>query len=200
MQLKKSFVILVIVLILLFIVPIVLNRWVSVIPIDNLVQAAQLAIALVGIFLGAHYELKNLKLSLKEERKKEIRQQKLSTLTYIESWLNDVSSSIENITVLRELSEKDETDGALIIPSGKLKLIEEELLRLETRGYIVLSKLAEVGNEELSKKVALVWVIIETPRKSLTKGIVAGTQPVITSIAEAVRALDKARVVELEQE
>jgi len=198
MQLRKSLLVLLISLVLLFALAF-LSRHIGLVPNDDLIQAAELAVALVSIFLGSHYELQNLERKLKEERKKEIRQQKLNTLDYIQSWLNDVSSTAEDITVLRELGERDESDGALIIPSEKWKPIEEELLRLETRGYTVLAKLADTDDKELITKIALIWAVLETPRKSFAKGIVSGTHPIIIGIAEAMQALDKARITELEQ-
>jgi len=103
MKLRKSFVVLLIALVLLF-APAVLSIWLDLTPSNNLIRASELAVTLLGIFLGAHYELQHLERKLREERKQEVRQQKLNTLDYIESWLSDVSSTIEDITVLRELS------------------------------------------------------------------------------------------------
>jgi len=198
MKLRKSFVILLIALVLLF-APAVLSIWVDLTPINYLIRASELAVTLLGIFLGAHYELQHLERKLREERKQEVRQQKLNTLDYIESWVSDVSSTIEDITVLRELSEKDESDGALIIPTKKWKPIQEELLRLKTRGYTVLARLADSGDKELIVRVALVWTLLEKPRESFVKGVVSGTHSIVMSITEAVKALDKARIAVMEQ-
>jgi hypothetical protein len=199
MHIRKSLVVLLVSLILVF-APAALNRRIGLVSNDDLIRATELAVALVGIFLGAYYELQNLERRLKEERKKEVRQQKLNILDYIEGWLNDVSSAIEDIEVLRELSEKDKSDGALLIPSEKWKPIAEKLLRLETRGFTVLAKLADIGDKELISKVALVWVVLETPRESFAKGIISGTQPMITCIADATQALSKVRIAELERD
>ncbi len=95
MKLRKSFVVLLIALVLLF-APAVLSIWVDLTPSNNLIRASELAVTLLGIFLVAHYELQHLERRLREERKQEVRQQKLNTLDYIESWLSDVSSTIED--------------------------------------------------------------------------------------------------------
>jgi len=181
----------------LLFVPALLNS-IGLLPSSELIRAAELAIAMLGIFLAARYELQNLELKLREERQKEIRQQKLNVLGYIESWLKDLDSTMEDITVLRELSEKDKSDGALIVPHGKTKTIEENLLRLETRGYAVAAKLADIDDKDLVLKVALVWATLDTARKSLSESKLPGTHPFTTNIADALRAIDKARFAALE--
>jgi hypothetical protein len=198
MKLRKSSIVLLIALVLLF-APAVLSLWIGLTLSDDLIRAAELAITLLTIFLGARYELQHLERKLREERQQEVRRENLDTLDYIESWLDGVSSAIEDITVLTELSEKDESDGALIIPTEKWKPIEEELLRLETRGYTVLAKLANCGDKELIVRVGVVWAVLNKPRESFAEGVVVNVHPIVVSIAEAMKALGKARVAVLEQ-
>jgi hypothetical protein len=163
------------------------------------IRATQLAVTLVGVFLAAHYELENLERKLTEERKKEVRQQKTKILDYVESWLEGVSSAMQDITVLRELGEKDKSDGALIVPAEKWRPIAEKLLRLEANGFIVLAKLADIDNKELIEKFGLVWFLLDKPNKHFAEGKVIGTEPFLTRIADAIQILEKVRSSELEQ-
>ena len=196
MELRKSLIVLAILLVLLF-MPAILTRAISL--DDNLVRAAELAVVLLGIFLTAHYASQRLERQLREERHREVRQLKLSNLAYAESWLDDLTSSLEDIAVLRELSEKDDVDGKLIVPREEVKPIEEQLLRLELRGYMVLAKFGDFKDTgtELAVSVGLIWVLLGKSREILSEHILPGALPTITQIADTRRLLDKARLAAL---
>lgn len=91
---------------------------------------------------------------------------------------------------MREFSEIDGSDGKLIIPSEKFRPIENNLLKLNSRGYIVLTKLADSDKRDLILNVALVWAMLDIPKERFEKDMVVGTQPFITSIADAIRSLE----------
>lgn len=208
MQLREeSLAVLAIALILLLALPLLFNAL-----SDDLIQAAQLAIALASIFLGAHFELqnlmlkleeerKNLALKLKEERKKEIRHQKLKWLDYIESWLDEAASTIEEIIVRKEFSSKEDESGRTKIPARELEPFKEELLRLEIRGYTALARLQLVDvDERLTDQVSLVWISLFHCRKVLLeeKALVP-PEPIATDIAKARRTLDNIRIAKLKE-
>src|SRR3990172_6539389 len=92
-RLGKPALVLIAVLLLLF-VSVNINTWIGYPALSSeQLQAIQFAVSLIGIFLGAHYELQNLQRNLKEERRKEVRQQRLNLLDYIDTWLSEVSSA-----------------------------------------------------------------------------------------------------------
>lgn len=192
MRLRKALIVLVICIALLFLLP-VCAYYLDLGPDPNLIQAAGLAVVLVGSFLGGHYQLKNLQLTLREERKKEIRQQRLKSLDSIESWLDDANSTLEDITVLAELSGKDETDNT----AEKVKSIKEKLLRLKIQGLTPLTRAANIDKEQLFEKVFSVWALLDKHQETLTRGEVS--RPFLAAIPLAKKALDEARTKELEQ-
>lgn len=194
-NMRKSVIVLVVVIVLL-IISASISSWVaSWVPFsDELIQAAQFAITLAGIFLGAYYELQRLERLLKEERRKELRQQKLNILDYIETWLKDVNSNLEDIAVLRTLSPKDERDGALIVSSEKIKLVQERLLKLDKRGLLAVAKAIDIGNKDLAGKVTVVWFLFNPIMDSMSQSMLPEIDHIITSSVEAQRVVDKARM------
>lgn len=200
MRLSKSLIVLLLILGLLY-ASANINTWVGPVTFsDNQVQALQFALTLLGIFLGAHYELQRFERRLREERRKEVRQQRLKLLDHIESWLKDTNSAYEDIDVLRELSEKDEQDGALLISPDKIQSTKEDILRLEGRGLPAVSKAMEIDDEELISRVVAVW-----GRLGRTKELMLSSQKLPGSgatvdVTRAIRAIDKVRVRELEHD
>jgi hypothetical protein len=208
MQLREeSLAVLAIALILLLALPFLFNTL-----SDDLIQAAQLAIALASIFLGAHFELqnlmlkleeerKNLALKLEEERKKEIRHEKLKSLDYIESWLDEAASTIEEIIVRKEFSSKEDESGQRQISARELAPFKEELLRLEIRGYTAVARLQLVDvDERLTDQVSLVWASLSQCRKALLQNrALLPPEPIATAIAKARRTLDNIRIAKLEE-
>jgi len=104
MKLSKSFpysLTILLVALLIFFVLANINAWVGTVVFDaNQIQALQLAIALIGIFLNAHYQSKNLERQFREERKKELRHQTLANLDEIRSWIAEVNQVVGDITIL----------------------------------------------------------------------------------------------------
>jgi len=190
---RKSAVVLVAAVVLLF-ASVNINSWIGYSAFSSeQIQAAQLALTLAGIFLGAYYELQRLERLLKEERRKELRQQRLNILDYAETWLKDVNSDLESIAVLRTLSPKDESDGALIVSSEKTRPIQESILKLDKRGQLAVAKAVDIGDKDLAGKIGVVWLLLDTIMESMSKSILPGVDPVISSVVEAQRSVDKAR-------
>ncbi len=191
---RKSAVVLVVIVFLL-VVSVRINSWIGYPKFsDEQIQAVQFALTLAGIFLGAYYELQRLERLLKEERRKELRQQRLNIIDHVETWLKDVNSNLESIATLRTLSPKDESDGALIVSSEKIKPIQESLLKLDKRGQLAVAKAVDIGDKDLAGKVGVVWLLLDTIMDSMSKNILPGVDPVISSVVEAQRAVDKARM------
>ena len=187
---RKSAVVLVAAVVLLF-ASVNINSWIGYSAFSSeQIQAAQLALTLAGIFLGAYYELQRLERLLKEERRKELRQQRLNILDYAETWLKDVNSDLESIAVLRTLSPKDESDGALIVSSEKTRPIQESILKLDKRGQLAVAKAVDIGDKDLAGKIGVVWLLLDTIMESMSKSILPGVDPVISSVVEAQRSVD----------
>ena len=92
---------------------------------ERFLQIVGFAVTLIALFGGAYFELENIEYNLAEGRKKENRQQRLVTLNIIEAWVNEVSQSFENISILRELSDVDSSDGKLIISGEKIVPLQD---------------------------------------------------------------------------
>lgn len=194
---KKSLIILIIVIALLGI-----TAWIGPLTFSaEQLQAIQFSLTLLGIFFGGHYELQNLKYQLyeqaKEDRRKEIREQKLHNLSLIEGWLNEVGSKLEEIEVLRKLSPKDESDGKLMVNvEEKIKPLQVNLISLKMRGNIILAKAVDISNgesSELVKQVENLLSPLNDIQENLSNSVLPGIDDIYMFIPKAHQAIYKAR-------
>jgi len=92
---RKSFVLLLILLFLMFI-PSIVELLGGLSPSPTFTQAIGFALTLIGIFGGAYFELDRFERQRKEERQKEIRQHRSIILQSIENWTDEVARAIED--------------------------------------------------------------------------------------------------------
>lgn len=209
---RRSFAFLLIVLSLLF-VPTIIGLARNQEPSTDLNQLIGFALTLIGIFGGAYFELDRFERQIKEERVKEARLYRLEMLSVIEKWTNEISESIDDISVLRELSPKDPKDNVLIIGRDKIRPVEEKLLRLDNQWLTVFAKVADVigikkddgkkleeykeEHQTLLENIYIIGNSLSTTRGILTKGNIPTTEhtkyyaPLITDVR---RAMDKIRL------
>ena len=205
---RKSFVLLLILLLLLFI-PSIIEAFGGPAPSPTLTLALGFALTLIGIFVGAYFELARLNQKTEERIKEEIRQHRVEVLKTIEVWVDGVAQVVEDVATLRELSPKDEADGALIVSKEQQKPIEEKLLRLDYQWLTIFGKSADIvgikkgetkitdlDQEKMSlvKNLYLIGTMLTTIRETFAKGnVIPGIDPFAHPIADTKRALDNLR-------
>lgn len=185
-----------------------INKWIAPLELDsNQIHALQFALALVAIFLNAHYERQNLEWRLREDRKAEVRQQRLNILDHIESWVSEVGSALESIDALVVLGQRDESDGKLMADPEEIKSIEKNLLRLNSRALLVIGRAVEMGagrvdsdEWELAVKIGIIWTCLDKLSEMLSGGSVPRTMPVTTEVAKAIQMIDRTRMKVLESD
>ena len=208
---RKSFALLLVILFLLLL-PIIndllLGRPLS----ANLFEIFGFVLTLIGIFGGAYFELDRFERQLKEERLREIRQHRLAMLQSIENWVSEVSASIEDIDILRELSPKDPVDNKLIVGKDKIRPITEKLLRLDNNWLVVFAKAADIigikkddgqtldelkeEHRALLTNIYFIGSILTEIRKTLTTGDkIPYTNRLAQPLTEVRRAIDQIRLV-----
>ena len=207
---RKSFYLLLVLLLLLFSIPVIeyVAKWS---PTTTLVQIVGFAITLIGIFGGAYFELDRLQEQTKQERQKENRQIRLLTLAEIEKWVDDVDDIFNKLDVLVKLSPKDKTNDKFIFEKEKTKFIAEKSVYLNNRWFITITKTAdllgfkknEVNIEDLSSEkqslfenMVKLGMGLEKSRKMLERG---NSVPIIDdeykyALIEAKRLIDKIRL------
>jgi hypothetical protein len=209
---RRSFALLLIVLALLF-VPTIVDLILKKEPSTDLNQLIGFALTLIGIFGGAYFELDRFERQIKEDRIKEARLYRLDMLSVIEKWTNEISESIDDISVLRELSPKDPKDNILIIGRDKIKPIEEKLLRLDNQWLTVFAKVADVigikkddgkkleeykeEHRALLEKIYAIGDSLTTTRDVLAKGNIPSiehTKHYAHLVTDVRRAIDKIRL------
>jgi len=206
---RKSFVLLLILLFLMFI-PSIVELLGGLSPSPTFTQAIGFALTLIGIFGGAYFELDRFERQRKEERQKEIRQHRSIILQSIENWTDEVARAIEDIGALRELSPKDERDDKLIVSRDKITPIAEKLLRLDYQWLTIMARAADVAGskkdetrwgelreeqQSLIKDVFFIGTSIRETREALAKGnVLPGISHYAEWITEAKRAIDKLKL------
>ena len=207
---RKSFALLLILLLLLFSIPIIehVANWS---PTATLVQVVGFAITLIGIFGGAYFELDKLQEQAKQERQKENRQHRLSTLATIEKWVDEVTGVFGEIQTLIELSPGDKNDNSLIIGKEKTKPIAEKVLLLDNQWLIIFARTADIigikkgetklkdladEQQSLLQSIYTIGNGLEKLREILTQGNkLLDVDKYRYPITDAKRALDKIRLV-----
>ena len=56
-----------------------------------------------------------------------------------------------------------------------------------------MAKAVDIGDKDLAGKIGVVWLLLDTIMESMSKSILPGVDPVISSVVEAQRSVDKAR-------
>jgi len=205
---RKSFVLLLILLLLLF-APSIVEAFGGPSPSPTLNSAFGFALTLIGIFVGAYFELARLQQQSREKIQEEIRQNKVEILKTIETWLDGVAQTVEDIAALRELSPKDKSDGVIIVSKEQTKPIQEKLLRLDYQWLTIFVKSTDVigikkgetkfadleqEKQSLIVNLALIGSMLTTVRETFSKGdIIPGIEPFAHPIADSKGALDKLR-------
>ncbi len=206
---RKSFYLLLFLLLLLFSIPIIeyFTDWS---PSNTLVQVVGFALTLIGIFGGAYFELNRLQEQAKQERQKENRQHRLATLTEIEKWVDDFAYTVEEIGALVELSPMDKTGSKLIVGKEKTTPVVEKLFRLDYRWMTIFAKttdligikkdetkLDELDDEKSSllQNIYAIGVGLENIRETFAKGNkIPRVEDYRHPITDAKRAIDKIRL------
>jgi len=211
---RKSLTVLLLVIVLVFVFANI-STWVGRVTLnDNEVQALQLAVALIGIFWSGHYELERLERRLREERKKEVQQQRLKLLDDTENWVEDVSSTFEKIAIfderLRDVFDErlkgwdshspispDEIES--VVSPKEIESVREQLVTLEIRAEIARERLRDT-DDELARKISLMRARLDERRYMLSLRVFPVSDWVIPEIARVRQAIDKARKRELERD
>ena len=185
---RESIIVLVVVIVLLFVCASI-NTFTP-----QQIQAVQFTLTLLGIFVGAHYEFRRFDRHLREERRKELRQQRLKILDHVEMWLRDVEATLESIEVMRQFGVRDTSDGKLIVEPERLMPLSEKLLLLDKGGHLAVAKAVDIGDKELAGKVGVIWLLLDAIRDVISKKRLPGIDAIGTSLVEAQRAVDRARL------
>jgi hypothetical protein len=140
-----------------------------------------------------------------------------AALEEIDTWLNSVSACLEEIEVLRETSPKDNHDGLLVINTGQVNRILEQLVRIDWKGFIAITRVADLfgrqrvadlfGRQKVysNKKqkedhnalihdVGVIWVCLTSIRDTLaTRNVLPGVQPYHSHVVAAKRTISEIR-------
>jgi hypothetical protein len=163
----KSFVLLAILLVLLFI-PSIIELFGGPSPSSTLMQSFGFALALIGLFVGAYFEINRLAQQLKEDRLKERRQYQAGILAILEHWIDEVSQTIEDIYILHESSPRDDTDNSLLLKNDQVQAITEKLLRPDHQWFIIIPQAANIVG---LKKGESKWDQLSDEQKSLMQSL-----------------------------
>jgi len=204
---RKSFYLLLILLVVLFSIPII-EQITGLSSTPTLMQVIGFSVTLIGVFGGVYFELERFEKQLQEEKSKEQRLHKLATLATIEHWIDELSTVIEDIGTLVELNSK--YVDKLSVNRDQEKIIQEKLLRLDYQFTTITMKTLDIlgfrkdetnfDNLPEEQRVLieeLMWLglSLKTSREIFSIGAkIPSITPYNMSIAECKTAIDKIRL------